>query len=68
MILLENTVIFQTVYISQYHEEGLRINAHAVALQFVRKVTSAHTTLPVPQADSTITGKPELKTAAYKPV
>lgn len=45
----------------------LKINAHAIALSSSNEDTSAHTTLPVPQADSTISGKPVLKIVAYKP-
>ncbi len=45
----------------------LNINAHTIALSFRREATSAHTTLPVPQADSAISGEPVLKIAAHKP-
>lgn len=45
----------------------MNMNAHAIELSVEHEDTLAHTTLPVPQADSTISGKPVLKIAAYKP-
>lgn len=40
----------------------LNINADVIA-----HISTYNTTLPVPQADSTISGKPVLKIAVYKP-